>query len=92
MDFVLRLPRTLRKYDVVLVIMVRLTKSTHFILVMTSYPSERLAQIYIGEIIRLKGVPIFIIYDWGMQFTSQFWIDMQHELGTQVKLSNVFHP
>ncbi|XP_070054375.1 uncharacterized protein [Nicotiana tomentosiformis] len=40
MDFVVGLPRTLRKYDVVWVIMERLTKSAHFILVMTSYSSE----------------------------------------------------
>ncbi|XP_070042845.1 uncharacterized protein [Nicotiana tomentosiformis] len=60
MDFVVVLPWTLNKYDAS-----RLTKSAHFILVMTTYSSERLAQIYIREIIGLHGVPISIISDRG---------------------------
>ncbi|XP_070046683.1 uncharacterized protein [Nicotiana tomentosiformis] len=70
MDFVVVLPRTLRKYYAIWVIMDRLTKSAHFILVMKPYSSKRLAQIYIQKIIRLHGVPISIILNWGKQFTS----------------------
>ena len=61
MDFVVRLPRTLRKVDAVWVIVDRLTKSAHFIPLATTYTSERLAQIYIREIVRLHGVPVSII-------------------------------
>ncbi|XP_070045470.1 uncharacterized protein [Nicotiana tomentosiformis] len=39
-DFVVRLPRTLRRFDAVWVIMDRLTKSAHFIPVMTTYSTE----------------------------------------------------
>nr|XP_009799708.1 PREDICTED: uncharacterized protein LOC104245747 [Nicotiana sylvestris] len=46
MDFVVGLPQTLRKYDAVSVIVDQLTKSSYFILVMTSYSSKRLAQTY----------------------------------------------
>jgi len=38
------------------VIVDRVTKSTHFILVLTTYSSERLAEIYIREIVRLHGI------------------------------------
>ena len=92
MDFVVGLPRTLRKFDAVWVIVDRLTKSAHFIPVVTTYTSERLAQIYIQEIVRLHGVPISIISDRGPQFTSHFWRAVQSELGTRVELSTAFHP
>jgi len=74
------------------VIVDRLTKSAHFIPVCTTYFLERLAGIYIWEIVRLHGVPVSIISDRGTQFTSQFWRVVQRELGTQVELSTTFHP
>ncbi|XP_070024862.1 uncharacterized protein [Nicotiana sylvestris] len=72
MDFVVGLPRTLRKFDAVWVIVDRLTKLAHFIPVVSTYTSERLAQIYIREIDWLHGVPVSIISDRGPQFTSHF--------------------
>ena len=70
----------------------RLTKSAHFVPVQTTYNSEKLAKIYIREIVRLHGVPISIISDRGAQFTSHFWRSMKKELGTWVDLSTAFHP
>ncbi|XP_070032587.1 uncharacterized protein [Nicotiana tomentosiformis] len=55
MDFVVGLPWTLRKFYAVWVIVDRLTKSSHFIPVVITYSSERLAHIYIREIVRLHG-------------------------------------
>lgn len=63
MDFVVGLPRTLNKHDAVWFIVDRLTKSAHFIPVMTFYSSEGLSQVYIRDIIRLHDVPISIISD-----------------------------
>ncbi|XP_070008669.1 uncharacterized protein [Nicotiana sylvestris] len=76
-DFIVGLPQTLRKFDAIWVIMDRLTKSAHFIRVVTTYTSERLAQIYIREIVRLNGMPVSIILDRGPQFTSHFWRAIQ---------------
>ena len=92
MDFVSGLPRTLKNFDSIWVVVDRLTKSAHFIPVCTTYSAERLARIFIQEIVRLHGVPVTIISDRGTQFTSQFWRTFQHELGTQVELSSAFHP
>nr|XP_009609753.1 uncharacterized protein LOC104103539 [Nicotiana tomentosiformis] len=58
MEFVVGLPRTLRKFEAIWAIVDRLAKSTHFILVLTTYIAKRLAQIYIREIVHLHGVPI----------------------------------
>ena len=50
MDFVSSLPLTQRKHDFVWVIVDRLTKSTHFILVRIDYSLDRLAELYVDKI------------------------------------------
>ncbi|XP_070057325.1 uncharacterized protein [Nicotiana tomentosiformis] len=65
MDFIVGLPRTRKKFDGVWVIVDRLTKSAHFIPVLTTYSLEQLAQVYIREIVRLYGMPVSIISDRG---------------------------
>ena len=72
MDFVVGLPKTMSKYDSIWVIVDRLTKSAHFIPVKVTYNVEKLAKIYISEIVRLRGFPLSIISDRGAQFTSMF--------------------
>jgi Integrase core domain. len=37
-------------------------------------------------------VPKIIISDRGTQFTSQFWVSLQHALGTQLRFSTAYHP
>ena len=60
MDFVVGLPRTRAGFDAIWVIVDRLTKSAHFLPVRTKFPLDRLAELYINEIVRLHGVPISI--------------------------------
>ena len=92
MDFVVGIPRTMGKYDSIWVIVDRLTKSAHFIPVKVTYNAEKLAMIYISEIVRLHGVPLSVISDRGTQFTSKFWKILHAELGTRLDLSTAFHP
>ena len=47
MDFVTHLPRTLRRHDVIWVIVDQLTKSTHFIEVRMTFTLEELCRLYI---------------------------------------------
>ena len=70
MDFVVGLPKTLGKFDSFWVIVDKLTKSAHFIPVKVTYNVEKLAKLYISEIVRLHRVPLSIISDRGTQFTS----------------------
>ena len=60
MEFIVGLPRTPKGINSIWVIVDRLTKSAHFLPVMTSYDAYRLATIYINEIIRLHGVSVSI--------------------------------
>lgn len=72
MDFVTGLPQTRKKRDAIWVIVDRLTKSAHFVPVRMDYTLERLAELYISEIVRLHGVPLSIISDRDPRFTSRF--------------------
>ncbi|GKC67828.1 putative reverse transcriptase domain-containing protein, partial [Tanacetum coccineum] len=63
MDVKTMLPRTSSGYDTIWVIMDRLTKSTHFIRMREDYKMERLARIYLNEIVARHGIPISIISD-----------------------------
>jgi len=73
MDFVMGLPRTQKSHDAIWVIIDRLTKSAHFLPIRMEYSLERLAKLYIDEIVRLHGVPISIVSDRDPRFTSRFW-------------------
>ena len=57
MDFIVGLPKTPNGHDSISVIIDRLTKVTHFILVRTDYKGNKLAQLYIDNILRLHRVP-----------------------------------
>ena len=70
MDFITKLPRTSRSHDSIWVIVDRLTKSAHFLPIREDYSMERLARIYVNEIVTRHGVPISIISDRDSRFTS----------------------
>nr|GEY98704.1 putative reverse transcriptase domain-containing protein [Tanacetum cinerariifolium] len=91
MDFVTTLPRTSSGHDTIWVIMDRLTKSTHFLPMREDYKMDRLARLYLNEIVARHGVPIFIISDRDRRFTSRFWQSMQEALGTRLDMSTAYH-
>ena len=72
MDFVVGLPTTVGGYDSIWVVVDRLTKSAHFIPIRVKYTAEKLAELYISQIVRLHGVPLSIISYRGSLFTSHF--------------------
>ena len=72
-DFVSGLPRTKNNYDSIWVIVDRLTKSAHFIPVLTTYSIDRLEELYMQNVVRLHGVLLSIISDRDGCFTSKFW-------------------
>ena len=72
MDFVVGLPVTRRKHDLIWVVVDRLTKSAHFLLVRTDYSLDKLAELYIKEIVWLHGIPMSIISYRDPRFTSRF--------------------
>ena len=92
MDFVVGLPLTGRRHDSVWVVVDRLTKSAHFLPVRTDYSLEKVAELYIKEIVRLHGISVSIISNRDPRFTSRIWGKLQEALGTQLNFSTTFHP
>ena len=72
MDFVTHLPQTLQRHDAVWVIVDRLTKSAHFLVMRMTFSLERFCQLYIREIVRLHGVPVSIVSDRDPRFTVHY--------------------
>lgn len=63
MDSITGLSFILRRKDVVWINIDRLTKLAHFLPVRANYLLEKLAELYINEIVWLYSMPISIILD-----------------------------
>ncbi|GJY00650.1 putative reverse transcriptase domain-containing protein [Tanacetum coccineum] len=61
MDFITKLPKTENGYDTIWVIVDRLTKSAHFLLMREIDPMEKLMKLYMKEVVTRHGVPVSII-------------------------------
>ncbi|KAL0546911.1 hypothetical protein IC582_016830 [Cucumis melo] len=92
MDFITGLPRTLRGFTVIWVVVDRLTKSAHFVPGKSTYTASKWARLYMSEIVRLHGVPVSIVSDRDARFTSKFWKGLQTAMGTRLDFSTAFHP
>ena len=61
MDFITGLLMTWRQHDSIMVVVEKLTKATHFILVKSMYKTYDIANIFMKEIFKLHGLPKAII-------------------------------
>ncbi|GJR18862.1 putative reverse transcriptase domain-containing protein [Tanacetum coccineum] len=92
MDFVTKLPRSSQGYDTIWVIVDRLTKSAIFIPMKETDPLEKLARMYLKEVVTRHGIPVSIICDRDPRFASNFWRSLQKALGTSLDMSTAYHP
>jgi transposase InsO family protein len=92
MDFIVGLPLTARKKDSIWVIVDRLTKTAHFIVVHTTYSVQQYAELYMDHIVCLHGIPKTIISNRGTQFVARFWEQLHECLGTKLIRSSSYHP
>ncbi|GJW66433.1 putative reverse transcriptase domain-containing protein, partial [Tanacetum coccineum] len=63
MNFVTKLPKSSQGYDTIWVIVDRLTKSAIFIPMRETDPIEKLARMYLKEVVTRHGIPVLIICD-----------------------------
>ncbi|GKC07771.1 reverse transcriptase domain-containing protein, partial [Tanacetum coccineum] len=92
MDFVTKLPRTQSGNDTIWVIVDRLTKSAHFLPMRETDPMDKLARLYLKEVVTRHGIPVSIICDRDPRFASNFWRSFQKAMGTQLDMSTAYHP
>jgi hypothetical protein len=84
MDFIVGLPNTSRHHDSIWVIVDRLTKVAHFLLVHTTDKAQNYAELYIDRIVCLHGLPRTNVSDRGAPFVARFWEQLQESLGTKL--------
>ena len=73
MDFIIGFPMTWKQHDSIMVVVEKLTKESHFILVNSTHSTDDIAKISMKEIFKLHGLPKEIVSDRGVKFTSNFW-------------------
>ncbi|GKA04568.1 putative reverse transcriptase domain-containing protein [Tanacetum coccineum] len=92
MDFVTKLPKSSQGYDTIWVIVDRLTKSAIFMPMRETDPMDKLARMYLKEVVTKHGIPVSIICDRDPRFASNFWRSLQKTLGTSLDMSTAYHP
>ncbi|GJY89354.1 putative reverse transcriptase domain-containing protein [Tanacetum coccineum] len=92
MDFVTKLLRTQGGNDTIWVIVDRLTKSAHFLPMRETNPMDKLARLYLKEVVTRHGIPVSIICDHDPRFVSNFWRSFQKAMGTLLDMSAAYHP
>ncbi|GJX11694.1 putative reverse transcriptase domain-containing protein [Tanacetum coccineum] len=92
MDFVTKLPKTQSGNDTIWVIVDRLTKSAHFLPMRETDLMDKLARLYLKEVVTRHGILVSIICDRDPRFTSNFWKSFQKAMGTRLDMSMAYHP
>nr|GFB25957.1 putative reverse transcriptase domain-containing protein [Tanacetum cinerariifolium] len=70
----------------------RLTKSAIFTPIRETDPMDKLARIYLKEVVTRQEIPISIISDRDPRFASNFWRSLHNDLGTRLDMSTAYHP
>ncbi|GJS32843.1 reverse transcriptase domain-containing protein [Tanacetum coccineum] len=67
-------------------------ESAHFLPMHKDYKMDKLARLYLNEIVAKHGVPISIISNRDSHCTRRFWQSTQEALGTRLYMSTAYHP
>nr|GEY77001.1 putative reverse transcriptase domain-containing protein [Tanacetum cinerariifolium] len=73
-------------YDTICVIVDRLTKSTIFVPMRETDLMEKLARMYLKEVVTSNDIHVSIICDRDPRFASNFWRSLQKALGTSLDM------
>ncbi|KAH9774757.1 hypothetical protein KPL71_006192 [Citrus sinensis] len=91
MDFITGLPLS-RGYSSILVVVDRLTKSTHFGALLGNFTAHKTVELFVEIVVKIHGFPSSVISDCDPVFLSQFWNRLLTLSGTSLHHSTAYHP
>jgi hypothetical protein len=91
LDFITGLPKS-KGYEAILVVVDRLSKYCHFILLKHPYTAKSIGEVFVREVVRLHGIPSSVVSDRDPIFVSHFWLELFKLQGTKLKMSSAYHP
>lgn len=92
MDFISQLPKTSTGYDMILVVVCRLSKMVHIVPTVGTIGALGLATLYRDHVWKLHGVPMDMVSDRGKEFCNKFMKELFTLIGSQQKFSTAYHP
>ena len=90
LDIVLGFPLS-HSYTSILVVTNHFSKMLHLILLTKETDTWSTERWFYGEIVHLHGLPSSIISDHNPRWMSQFWMDLLHLIGVELKRSAVYY-
>jgi hypothetical protein len=75
-----------------MVVIDKLSNSTHFIPIKSTFKDINIVEIFMKEIFRLHGIPKMVISDRDVKFTSTFWKELFAGINTNLNFSTRYHP
>ena len=75
-----------------MVVVEKLSKSSHFVPVKSTCRAIDIANIFMKEIFRLHGMPKEIVSNRDTNFTSRFWKPLMDGFKTNMLFSTTYHP
>lgn len=91
-NFITGLPHIKKQHESIMVGVEKLSKTTHFILIKSTYKMVDIAYIFMREIFQLHGIPQVVISNRDVNFTPAFWKTLFTILGTQIQFNTAYHP
>jgi hypothetical protein len=92
MDFIIGLPRTNKKHDLIMVVVDKLAKVAHFVPAKTMHTTVNIGEIFMKGIARLHGIPRKIVSKRDTKFTSNFWRGFLKVFFTNINFKTTYHP
>jgi len=76
---------------VILVVVDRFSKATHFGMLPTNFPVVKVAELFASMVCKLHDMPKRIISDRDPIFMSNFWKELFRMSGTRLRMSSTYH-
>jgi hypothetical protein len=91
MDFIEGLPKS-EGFNTILVIVDRFSKYAHFLLLKRPFSAKKVAQVVLDMVVRLHGMPQYIVSVRDKIFTSDFWRELFKLHNNTLVTSTAYHP